>query len=687
MAFSFYSLYRVVSTFVRLKKGGIVASRHIDIKKLSLPGVIITLGIVFGDLGTSPLYVMQAIIHGGKEFNELLVLGSLSCIFWTLTLQTTVKYVFITLRADNNGEGGIYALFALLKQKKNGVAILTMIGAAALLADGVITPAITVTSSVEGLRLFNPDIPVIPIVLGIFTVLFFMQRFGTNIVGGSFGPIMVIWFLMLATMGMVQLLDNLTVLEALNPSWALRFLSEYPGGFLLLGAVFLATTGAEALYSDLGHCGVKNIRVSWFFVKVSLLLNYMGQCAWLLKNGGITGNINPFYGIMPQWFLVPGIFISTAAAIIASQALITGSFTLISEAVSLNFWPKFMIENPTHLKSQVYVPYVNWFLWIACSLVVVFFRESSNMEAAYGLSITITMLMTTSLLAFYLRQTGKTRVLVLQFLIIFILIEGSFLIANLTKFSHGGWFTVLLASIFFIIMYGWYFGRKLKNRYVTFSPLEKYTELFKDLKRDHSVPKTASNLVYLIKANDIHSVESKVIYSIFHKQPRRADTYWLIHIDRRDDPFTFEYNVTQIIPGFIIRIDFYLGFKVEPNIRRYFGDVVEDLKNSGEIQSESGFETIRKRSMHSDFLFILIDRVIPGDVKLFFSEKIILKLHDFSRLFCISDITAYNLDPTITIEEKVPIEIDQPDHARIQRVTSILPAIGVSKLPEKLALS
>jgi len=643
-------------------------SRQIDIKKLSFAGVIITLGIVFGDLGTSPLYVMQAIVSGGKEFNELLIYGSMSCIFWTITLQTTFKYVFITLRADNNGEGGIYALFALLRRKHNKVAILTMIGASALLADGVITPAITVTSSVEGLRLFNPEIPVITIVLCIFAALFLMQRYGTNIVGGAFGPMMVIWFLMLATLGVVQLSGNLTILKSFNPVWALRFLSEYPGGFLLLGAVFLATTGAEALYSDLGHCGLKNIRVSWLFVKTSLLLNYLGQCAWLLNHH--ESAVNPFYGIMPQWFLIPGIFISTAAAIIASQALITGSFTLISEAVSLNFWPKFRIENPTHLKGQVYVPYVNWFLWIACSGVVIFFRESSNMEAAYGLSITLTMIMTTLLLSYYLRQNGKTKILITQFLIVFLLIEGSFLIANLNKFSNGGWFTIMLASVFFVIMYGWYFGRKLKNRYVTFSWLNKFLGVFKDLTLDDSVPKAATNLVYVIRADRTDMVESKVIYSILHKQPKRADTYWLLHVDRQDDPYTFEYRVTHIIPDVLIRIDFFLGFKIEPNISRYFREVVEELKKTGEIKLENGFESTRKNSFPADFLFILIDRVMPRDIKLPVVEKIILSLHDFSRFFCISDITAYHLDPTVTIEEKVPIEIDQPEHKRIQRIGS-----------------
>ena len=643
--------------------------KHLDIQKISLAGVVVTLGIVFGDLGTSPLYVMKAIVTGGAEFNELLIYGSMSCIFWTLTLQTTIKYVLITLRADNKGEGGIYALFALLKNKSSWAAILTMIGSSALLADGVITPAITVTSSVEGLQMYSQGIPIVAIVLLIFVLLFFLQQYGTNIVGSSFGPIMVIWFSMLGILGLTHLVQHPGVLKALNPYYAILFLNEYPGGFVLLGAVFLATTGAEALYSDLGHCGVKNIRISWFFVKAALLLNYFGQCAWLIVNKGLPEGINPFYAIMPRWFLVPGIIISSAAAVIASQALISGSFTLISEAVSLNFWPKVKVLNPTFLKGQVYVPYVNWFLWIACSLVVILFRESSNMEAAYGLSITLTMIMTTLLLSYYFYQKSVSFRLILLLLAVYLTIEGSFLIANLHKFSNGGWFTILLASIFFIIMYGWYFGRKLKNRYVTFAKLDKYVEMFKELSKDNSVPITATNLVYIIKANRPDQVESKVIYSIFQKQPKRANTYWFLHVDIKDDPDSFEYRVTHIIPGILIRVDFILGFKVETKINLYFKEVLEDLYNSGEIKLESSYNSIRKHSLPADFQFILIDRVLTKDYQLSSIENITLALHNISRLVCISDVKALQLDSTNTTEEKVPININQLPTKRISRMS------------------
>jgi KUP system potassium uptake protein len=642
---------------------------HLDIKKLSFAGVIVTLGVVYGDLGTSPLYTMRAILLAGKDnVNELLIYGSLSCVFWTLTLQTTLKYIIITLSADNKGEGGIFALFALLKKKSSWAAVLTMIGGAALLADGVITPSITVTSAIEGLKLFNPDIPVIPIVLIIFGALFFIQQFGTNFVGGSFGPIMVIWFLMLGVLGFSQLMNYPDILRAADPMIAIKFLKEYPNGFILLGAVFLCTTGAEALYSDLGHCGRANIRVSWIFVKLMLLLNYFGQGAWVMMNNVSGAELNPFYSMMPKWFLLPGILISTAAAIIASQALISGSFTLLSEAVSLNFWPKIRILHPTFVRGQVYLPFVNWFLWFSCSLVVFSFKESANMEAAYGLAITITMIMTTLLLSYYSFQRGWNHRLVLFMLAGYLTIEGSFLIANLHKFRYGGWFTLLLASLYLIIMIGWYFGRKLKNRYVTFTSLYNYVDLFKDLSNDESVPKTATNLVYIIKANRVDQVESKVIHSIFRKQPKRATTYWLLNINRLDEPDKFEYQVTQIVPGVLIRVDFFLGFKVEPKINLYFREVLEDMVQSGQIKLESSFASLKKHDLPADFMFVLIDRVMPRDYKLSSMENLTLSLHSISRIFCISDVRALELDSSNTIEESVPITIDQPIDFRIKRI-------------------
>jgi len=640
-----------------------------DIKNLSLAGVIVTMGIVFGDLGTSPLYTMRAIlIAGGEYYNELLIYGGLSCIFWTLTLSTTIKYITIVLKADNNGEGGIFALFALMKRKSTWAAVLTMIGGAALLADGVITPSITVTSAIEGLKLFNSNIPVVPIVLFIIAVLFFIQQFGTNFIGSSFGPIMLIWFTTLGTLGISQILAHPFILEAVNPVYAFEFLTEYPGGFILLGAVFLCTTGAEALYADLGHCGRANIRVSWIYVKLCLLLNYFGQGAWLILHYSKGTDVNPFFEIMPGWFLLPGIILATAAAIIASQAIISGSFTLISEAISLNFWPRVRVLHPTWVRGQVYIPFVNWVLWVACTIVVASFQKSDNMGAAYGLAITITEIMTTLLLSYYLFQKGVNHRIIIIMFLVYLTIEGSFLTANLHKFQNGGWVTLLLASIYFLVMFGWYFGRKIKNRYITFANLNKYTDLFRDLAKDESVPKTATNLVYIIRANRKDQVESKVIYSIFQKQPKRADKYWLIHVDRVNDPNQFNYQVTQIIPDILIRIDFHIGFKVEPKINLYFREVIEDLTESGEIRLESGYDSLKKHNVPGDFKFILIERIMPRDFKLSNIENFILTLHNLAGKLNITDIVSFQLDATNTVIEQVPILIDQPAHQRIKRM-------------------
>ncbi|MDP3642936.1 MAG: KUP/HAK/KT family potassium transporter [Bacteroidota bacterium] len=641
---------------------------HSGLNKVTFAGLLITIGIVFGDIGTSPLYVVKAIISGAEHFDKLLVYGSISCVFWTLTLQTTFKYVFITLRADNHGEGGIFALFALMKKKSVWAAVLTMIGGSALLADGVITPSITVTSSIEGLRLINPDIPVLPVVLTIISALFFIQQFGTNFIGKSFGPMMVIWFGMLAVLGFVQLTNYPAILNALNPVYAFNFLTQYPTGFILLGAVFLSTTGAEALYSDLGHCGIKNIRISWIFVKASLVLNYLGQGAWLMNHPQAVTDLNPFYAIMPTWFLFPGILISTAAAVIASQALITGSYTLISEAVSLNFWPKIKVLHPTTIKGQVYIPFVNWLLWVFVCFVVLFFQESSNMEAAYGLSITITMIMTSMLVIHYLHEKNVHFIILGLLTLIFGTIEGSFLIANLHKFPNGGWFSIALAFVFLVVMVGWFFGRRIKNRHISFVNVNKYLHLFEDLSHDKSIPQIATNLVYIIKANNIHQIESKIMYSIFNKQPKRAQTYWLLHVDTVDEPDTFSYEINQIIPGTLIRIDFHLGFKIEPRINLYFKEVLKDMVSNGEIKLSSSYVSLKKHHFPADFLFVNLDRIMTQDYKLSPWETMVMGLHAFTRLFSINDVKALGLDSSSVIEEKVPISVERPLNRKIKRI-------------------
>ncbi len=631
-----------------------------QLSRTTFGGLLVTLGIIFGDIGTSPLYVMKAIVAGADVLTADFILGGLSCIFWTLTLQTTVKYIVITLRADNNGEGGIFALFALIRKRAKWAYLIAIIGGCTLLADGVITPSITIVSAIEGLKILNPRVPVVPIVLVIITVLFFIQQFGTNVVGKSFGPIMFFWFLMLGTLGLFQVLQFPNVLKAVNPYYAYLFLTRFPHGFLLLGAVFLCTTGAEALYSDLGHCGRKNIRITWGYVKTALLLNYFGQGAWILNNPQkITEWVNPFFAIMPHWFIVIGILVATTAAIIASQALISGSYTLISEAISLNFWPKVKINYPTELKGQMYISSINWILYFSCVFVILFFQKSSNMEAAYGLSITITMLMTTILLSIYLLYRKFPVPLIVLFLVVYLAIEGSFLVANMNKFIHGGWFTILMGGGLFGVMYVWYNGRKIKNSFIEFVRISSYEEIIKDLHADATIPKYATNLVFLTKANKVTDIESKIIYSLINKQPKRADLYWLLHVDILDDPHVLEYKVTQIIKDVMIKIDLRIGFKVQPRANLFFRQIIEEMGRSDEIDLISRYQSLRKHNVLSDFRFVIIDRVQTFDFDFPPKEQFIMDLYDIFKRFGITEVRALGLDTSNVIIEKVPLYIDK----------------------------
>jgi KUP system potassium uptake protein len=628
------------------------------ISKITFAGLLITLGIVYGDIGTSPLYVMKAILLGARgPIDEGYVLGALSCIIWTLTLQTTVKYVLITLKADNHGEGGIFALYALVRKKRRWIFLPAAIGGAALLSDGVITPAITVLSSVEGIKLSFPGLPVIPITLLILVFLFVFQQFGTSSIGKTLGPVMFIWFSMLAFLGIFHIIHYPEVFRAINPVYAIKLLANYPGGFVLLGAVFLCTTGAEALYSDLGHVGFLNIRITWIFVKISLILNYLGQGAWILhESGQVFAGINPFYAVMPDWFLLTGVAISAAAAIIASQALITGSYTIISEAVSLNFWPRVKIKYPAELKGQMYIPSVNWFLFLACCFVVLYFQESSNMEAAYGLAITLTMIMTSLLMIFYLRKIKRPMFLVVGFVLVYFIIEGAFLIANLQKFSHGGWFTVLLAGVLFFLMYVWYRGRIIKKRFLIFKKIADYEQLFKDLQKDKSIPKYATNLVFLTRANLRTDVESKIIYSVFQRQPKRADHYWLLHLNIVEEPNQLAYKVERIIPGVLTKIDFHMGFKIQPRVNLFFRQVIEDMIAHNEVDVESHYESLKKHHISGDFRFVLIDRIQNYDFDFSPFEQFIMNVYNVIKRFGITDVKAFGLDSSNTVVELVPLE-------------------------------
>jgi KUP system potassium uptake protein len=645
-------------------------SNNKNLHKLSAAGLLISLGIIYGDIGTSPLYVFKAIISD-RIITTDLILGGLSCIFWTLTLQTTIKYVIITLRADNKGEGGILSLYSLVKKKGKWLVIPAMIGGSALLADGMITPPITVSAAIEGLRIFYKDIPTVPIVIAIISLLFLIQQFGTFIVGKAFGPIMFVWFTMMAVLGSFYLSQFPEILKAVNPYYAYALLSTNPSALFILGAVFLCTTGAEALYSDLGHCGRPNIRISWIYVKLCLLLNYFGQGVWLWQHQGSTLNPgdNPFFSIMPEWFLIAGISIATAAAIIASQAMISGSFTLISEAVRLNLWPKVKINYPSNQKGQLYVPSINILLWIGCVIVVLVFRESQNMEGAYGLAINLTFLMTTILVAVFLKRKKFPNYLIILFVTVYGLIELAFLVANMAKFLHGGWFTLLLASLLLSVMWAWYSARKIKNRFVKFVEIDSYYPILTELSEDESVPKYASQLVYLTSSNFNSEIESKIMYSILQKQPKRADVYWIVHVDVTDEPFTRDYKVEALIPNKLIRIDFKLGFRVEQQINVLFRKVVEDLVKNGEVDITSKYASLNKYKIIGDFRFVVLEKVLSKSNVLSFWDKFIMDYYFILKKFSLSEERGFGLDVSFVTVERVPLMISSQDTSELTRLT------------------
>lgn len=648
--------------------------------RVSVAGLLIALGIIYGDIGTSPLYVLNAITNG-KVITEELIIGSLSLIIWTLTLQTTIKYVMLTLQADNKGEGGIFSLFALVRRRKKWLVIPAMVGGAALLADGMITPPISVTSAIEGLKqvpaLHNiSQWTVIYIVIAILSVLFFLQQFGTAIIGKSFGPVMTVWFTMLATLGLVHLFEELSVLKAFNPYYGIKLLITYPGGFYILGGVFLCTTGAEALYSDLGHCGKWNIRYSWIFVKSCLIINYLGQGAWLLKNHNaklisadmVEAGFNPFYGVMPHWFIYFGIAIATAATIIASQALISGSFTLVTEAMRLNLWPRIRVNYPTEAKGQLYVPAVNFLLFVGCIGIVLYFQKASNMEAAYGLAITVTMIATSILFANYLVVHRTKPGLVYLYLAVYFTIEFSFLYANMEKFPHGGYVTLIVGGLLFFIMYDWFRARKIKNRYVEFVRLDHYIPNIQELSNDRAIPKYATHLVYLTSADNPKEIEHKIIYSILNKKPKRADIYWFIHVDTLDDPYTTEYTVSHIIPNDIIRVEFRLGFRIQPRINLMFRKVVEDLVNNKEVNVTSRYESLERKNTVGDFQFIVMEKYLSQDNELPLRERIIMKFHFWLKEISLSEERGFGLDPGNVMVEKFPLIVSPLPKVRLKRV-------------------
>lgn len=645
-------------------------SNHFTSKRVTIASLLVALGIIYGDIGTSPLYVLKAIVSE-REISEILVFGGISCIFWTLLFQTTLKYIVLTLMADNNGEGGVFSLYALVKRYGKYLVIPTILGATTLLADGIITPPISVASAVEGITMLKgfENIPTVPIVIVILSLLFFFQRFGTENVGRAFGPIMVVWFLMLFIVGCSQIVHYPSVLKAINPYYAYELLVKYPNGFWLLGAVFLATTGAEALYSDLGHCGKKNIRITWVFVKLSLMTNYIGQASWIMHQGKTTlAGRNPFYEMMPDWFLIPGISIATLATIIASQALISGSYTLISEAMSLNFWPRVAVRQPTETKGQIYIPSVNTILWIGCVGMVLYFKSSSHMEAAYGFSITIAMMMTTYLLAYFLIFRKKwNKFLVGAVVLFFGSIETAFFITNSAKIKER-WMFLFFELFIFLTMYIWFYARKINNAFVKFVELGKYVPKMLELNEDDNIPKFATHLIYLTKANHRNQIEEKIIKSIFSKNPKRADVYWFVHINRTDAPYTLNYDVAELVDDKVIKVTINIGFRIQPKTELYFKRIVQDLVNNKELNLHIRPDGSTKYNHEPDFKFVVIEKFLSIENEFTLREGLLLNGYFYLKSLSLNDEKAFGLEKSDVIIEQVPLIYHPIEKIELNRI-------------------
>ncbi len=626
--------------------------------KLTIGGVLVTLGIIFGDIGTSPLYVIQAITKG-KVISPELVLGGVSCVFWTLIIITTVKYVILALNADNKGEGGIFALYALIRRYKSRWVIYpAIIGCATLIADGFITPPISISAAIEGLSLIYPNIKTVPIVIGIIVAIFTFQQAGTQMVGKTFGPIMFMWFTMIAILGLGQIYHSPQVLQALNPIYAYNLLINYPAGFWILGAVFLCTTGAEALYSDLGHCGKMNIRVSWAFVLTCLLLNYFGQSAFLLEHmqGQVLSSTQRiFYQLMPEWFLPIGIGIATMATIIASQALISGVFTLVNEAMKLHLWFRMRVHFPSTLRGQIYIPGINWFLMVGCIVVQLIFQTSEHMEAAYGMAIIIDMLMTTLLLSFYYRVKSHNILSGLSILIVFIVIESLFLISNFEKFAHGGWFTFTIAAVIATMVFVLYNAQKIRQKHTQFMPIKDFIPVLKDLQDDRTIPKEASHLVYLAMADNRKYIDSNIMYSILRKRPKRADVYWFVHVEIIDDPYAKSYHVDTLVPHEVFFVRLRFGFKVEHRVNSMFYEIVDQMVASGEVSTTSPYPSLKKHNLPADFKFILLHTRVSADTELTGFEQWVVRTYRIIKRFSLSAVEDFGLEMSNVEEEIVPI--------------------------------
>lgn len=628
-------------------------------RNVSAAGLLIAMGIVFGDIGTSPLYTYTAVFHEGEVINASKALGVLSAVFWTLLLLTTIKYIYIVLRADNNGEGGIFSLYALVRRYfGKWLVIPAIIGAAFLIADGIITPPISVASAIEGLQKFNPELNTVPWVILILVALFAFQQLGAGKIGKIFGPVMFTWFLFIGIIGLLSINSNWEILKALDPSYAYNLLREYPGGFWLLGGIFLCSTGAEALYSDMGHVGRNNIRWSWMYIKICLVLSYAGQTAWLIAHQGeIIGNVSPFYSTVPSSIYIYAVILATVATIIASQSLISGCFTLINEGIRLNIWPRHKVIFPGSIKGQLYIPLINWFLMLACIGMVLYFKKSTNMEAAFGLSVTLTMLVTSFLVVLYLHIKRVKKPFIVLFALVFLSIEGMFLIANLNKVQHGGWITLLIGSVLSAVMYIWYKGKQVQKRFIIQVPLQQQVPVLRQLSRDKEVPRYSTHLVYLSNADNDNMIEKKSIDSILRSPSKKADVYWFMHINVTDEPYTMEYRVKTLGANDIYHLTINLGFRIEPRVDLFFRTILEELIETGELKLEAAPDFKYSQNKTGDYKFILGNSYLSYDNELPAWKSFLLKAYYNIKKIAVSEEENFGLEANNVLVEQYPLVV------------------------------
>ena len=654
---------------------------------VSLAAMLVTLGVVYGDIGTSPMYVTKALLAGQggiMQVTEEFILGALSLVIWTVTLLTTVKYVLISLKAGNHGEGGIFALYSIVRKYGKWLIIPAMLGGSALLADGILTPAVTITTAVEGLRTIpamrsligDGQTNVVIITLIIVSLLFAVQRAGTSKIGRAFGPVMTFWFLFLGANGLVYVLGNPAILLAFNPLRGIAFLlsPNNHAGVMILGSCFLATTGAEALYSDMGHVGRGNIYATWPFVKICLLLSYLGQGAWLLANAGnpqlatIT-DLNPFFEMLGEGMRPFAVGLSTCAAIIASQALVTGAFSLVSEASRLDLMPHMQVFYPAETKGQLYIPMVNSVMWVGCIAVVLLFQSSAHMEAAYGLAITITMICTSILLFFFLHNVHKRKIAAWIFVIFFVALEGFFFSASLTKFFHGGYFTILMAALIMGIMVSWYNGTSVERRQATLLPIRSYLDQLDRLRNDETYELMSDNLVYLTNETNTNYLDRDILYSILDKHPKRARAYWFLNVEVMDEPYTFSYSVETFGTNFVFRVHLYLGYKVNQRVNAYLRQVVSDLSASGELPPQTHkYSVYKKPGPIGSFRFCMLRKMLAPESDVDSRERSAIALKYTIRRFAGSPARWFGLESSSVFYEYVPLFTKFKEVDRMTRI-------------------